>query len=141
MMLGLAGKTLIQSFESLKLEAYQDQRVIWTIGWGHTPAAEGDTCTPEQADAWFTADVSWACRAIMDLVDIALNQNQFDALVSFVFNVGRGSFAGSTLLKLLNARDIPGAAAQILEWDHTNGVVNLGLVRRRRAEQALFLTQ
>jgi lysozyme len=77
----------------------------------------------------------------MDLVDIALNQNQFDALASFVFNVGRGSFADSTLLKLLNARDIPGAAAQILEWDHTNGVVNLGLVRRRRAEQALFLTQ
>jgi lysozyme len=140
-MLGLAGKTLIQNFERLRLEAYQDPQGVWTIGWGHTPAAEGDTCTPEQADAWFATDVSWACRAIMYLVDIALTQNEFDALVSFVFNVGRGSFADSTLLKLLNARDIPGAAAQILEWDHINGVVNLGLVRRRRAEQALFLTQ
>lgn len=141
MQLGAAGKALIQSFESCKLIAYQDQRNVWTIGWGHTgpDIVEGYTCTQAQADLWFIQDTSFACRAVLSTVDVPLTQNEFDALASFTFNVGAGSEAHSTLIKLLNNGDFQGAADQFLVWNHVNGVANDGLTRRRRAERALFL--
>jgi lysozyme len=74
------------------------------------------------------------------LVDVPLSQNQFDALTSFTFNVGVGAFEGSTLLKDLNENAIAPAADQFLVWDHVNGAPNDGLLRRRTAERALFLT-
>jgi lysozyme len=139
--LGAAGKALIQSFETCRFIAYQDQRGVWTIGWGHTAGVQlGDACTQAQADLWFLADAQWACTAVMATIDVALTQNQFDALVSFTFNVGAGNEAHSTLIRLLNAGDTAGAADQFLVWNHIGGQVNAGLTRRREAERALFLS-
>jgi len=153
--LGAAGRRLIQLYEQgpdggPALKAYLCPAGVWTIGWGHTKGVkEGDTCTPEQADRWLDEDTDWAERAVNDLVEVPLNQNQFDALVSFVFNVGRGSghddphgpsgFMGSTLLRLLNMADYAGAANQFRRWDKSKGRVLNGLVLRRMDEKALFL--
>jgi lysozyme len=139
--LGAAGKALIQSFEKLALESYQDQGGVWTIGWGHTgkDVGPGQTCTPQQADAWFAADTAGVCRAINQTVTVPLRQNQFDALVAFTYNVGAGNEAHSTLLRLLNAGDYGGAADQFPVWNKVNGRVSNGLVARRAAEQRLFL--
>jgi lysozyme len=140
MQLGAKGKALIQSFEDCKLYAYQDQRGIWTIGWGHTlGVVPYQTCTTADADGWFTQDTQAACNAVNRTVDVALSQNQFDALVSFTFNVGMGSEAHSTLVKVLNQGHYDQAADQFLVWNHVNGVPNAGLTRRRAAERALFL--
>ena len=138
--LGTAGANLIKSFESLRLIAYQDQRGIWTIGWGHTAGvAEGTTCTEAQAESWFLEDTQFAVNGVNVSIDAPITQNQFDALVSFTYNVGVGAEAHSTMAKLINERDFSGAAAQFLVWDHVDGVANAGLLRRREAEQALFL--
>lgn len=141
MQLGPQGETLIKSFEALRLAAYLDQGGVPTIAWGHTgPEVKmGLTCDASSAEAWFKADTAGACKAINSLVDVAIVQTQFDALVSFVFNVGVGAFKGSTLLRLLNGGDSAGAADQFLAWNKVNGVQNAGLTRRRAAERALFL--
>lgn len=140
--LGASGESLIKSFETCRLEAYLDERGVPTIGWGHTgPDVQlGQTCTQDQADQWFFADTLWAGKAVIVSVDVALNQNQFDALVSFTFNVGVGSEAHSTLVRVLNAGNYMMAADQFLVWNHINGVVSDGLTRRRKAERALFLS-
>lgn len=139
---GSAGVALIQSFESCQLTAYQDQRGIWTIGWGHTGAevVEGLVWTQAQADAQFILDLHKTESAVMASLDVALTQNEFDALVCFTYNVGAGAEAHSTLVRLLNAGSLQAAADQFLVWDHANGVPNAGLLRRRTAERALFLT-
>jgi lysozyme len=140
MILSQTGKALIQSFESCKLYAYQDERGIWTIGWGHTTGVVPYlTCTPQDADGWFDQDTQNVINAVNNSVKVPLTQNQFDALVSFTYNVGVGSEAHSTLLQLLNAGNFQGAADQFLLWNHVNGQVDAGLTRRREAEQALFL--
>lgn len=139
MQLGPKGEALIKGFETLALVAYPDQGGIMTIGWGHTPASKGQTCTSDQAQAWFLADTGAACRAINTAVDVAITQDQFDALVSFTFNVGIGAEAHSTLIRILNGGDTAGAADQFLVWNKVNGVENAGLTRRRAAERALFL--
>lgn len=142
MQLGAAGLALIKQFEGCRLTAYQDQRGIWTIGYGHTgpEVVEGLTWTRGQADAALLSNTHTASNALLRLVDIAMTQNQFDALTSLVFNIGVGNFGSSTLLKLLNQNHVPQAADQFLVWDHVNGVPDPGLLRRRQAEQALFLT-
>ena len=143
MQLGAKGLALIQSFESLRLKAYQDQHGIWTCGWGHTgPDVNAYTvCTPEQADAWLMTDTENAVRATNHVVTAPINQNQFDALVSFTFNVGAGSEAHSTLVKLLNnGYSTSSVANQFLIWNKVAGVPNAGLSRRRAAERALFLS-
>jgi lysozyme len=142
MQLGAKGKTLIQSFETIRLKAYQDQHGIFTCGWGHTgPDVNAYTvCTMEQADAWFLTDTENAVRATNHVVTIPLTQNEFDALVSFTFNVGVGAEAHSTLIKLLNTgTNNVTVGDQFLVWNHVEGVANLGLTRRRCAERALFL--
>jgi lysozyme len=134
------GKTLIQRFEELKLQAYEDQRGVWTIGWGHTRFVfPYQTCTLQNADDWFFSDVADTEIAINKNVTVPLNQNMFDALVSFTFNVGIGAEQHSTLLQLLNEGNYSGAAAQFPRWNHINGVANVGLTRRRKAEQDLFM--
>ncbi len=140
MQLGPKGKALIQSFESLRLQAYQDQRGVWTIGWGHTGGiVPYQTCTPADADGWFTDDTQTSVNAVNRTADVALSQEQFDALVSFTFNVGQGAEAHSTLLSYVNQSNFAAAAAEFGKWDHVNGVPNAGLARRRAAERALFL--
>lgn len=141
------GLELIESFESLRLTAYWDGTYLdqaktqkrWSIGWGHTGGVkEFNTCTPEQAEVWQAEDVAEAEDSIGSLVKVPLTQNQFDALASFVFNVGSGAFENSTLLKLLNAGSYQLAAIEFPRWDHDNGQVSAGLLRRRDAEQELF---
>jgi lysozyme len=141
MQLGPKGTALIKSFEDCKLAAYQDQRGIWTLGWGHTlGVVPYQTCSQEDADIWFVQDVQTAVNAVSRTTDVPLTQEQFDALVSLTFNIGQGSEAHSTLLALVNQRNFAAAADQFLVWNHTNGVVNAGLTRRRKAERALFLS-
>lgn len=140
---GLAGISLIKSFETCKLEAYPDPRGVWTVGWGHTgpEVVQGLVWTQDQADAQLAVDLHWAEAGVTRTVDIAITQNEFDALVSFTFNVGVGSEAHSTLVRYLNAHNIFMAADQFLVWDKVNGVENAGLLRRRQAERQLFLAQ
>jgi lysozyme len=138
------GRKLIESFESCSLTAYLDQGGIPTLGWGHTLGVKmGDTCTQAQADAWLEEDLATAEGAVNRLIQAdALDQNRFDALVSFTYNLGQGSLAESTVRKRLNLEppDYSGAASSILWWNKANGETDPGLVRRRQAEMALFLT-
>lgn len=147
MKLGPKGEALIKSFEQLRLESYPDSRGRWTIGYGHTgfyspgvPVGPGQTCTPEQAEQWFQDDTGWACADVMRDVDVALSQNQFDALVSFTFNAGGAALAHSTLLRDLNEGRMQDAANEFLKWDYCAGKESEGLENRRKAERALFLT-
>lgn len=140
------GLALIKEFEGLETVAYPDpgNKVTgepWTIGYGHTRGVrKGDTCTEEQATEWLREDLGAAEGAVKHLVDVALTQPQFDALVSFVFNCGAGNFGNSTLLRLLNKWDYAGAADQFPRWNRGADGVLPGLVRRRAAERELFLT-
>jgi lysozyme len=133
---------LICGFEGCRLSAYLDQGGLVTIGVGHTgPEVHlGQTITQAEAEQLLSQDLSSAEDAVTRLVSVPLNDNQFGALVSFVFNVGAGNFASSTLLKLLNAGLVNEAAEQFVRWDHVAGVSSLGLLRRRQAEQGLFLS-
>lgn len=142
MNLSSAGEKLIESFEECRLTSYQDQRGVWTIGWGHTGpnVVQGMQCTQQQADMWLAADTAEATEAVNATVHVQVTQNAFDALVSFTYNVGAGSEAHSTLLSFLNAGNYESAADQFLVWDHVNGVPDMGLLRRRWAERTLFLT-
>lgn len=138
------GLRLKKYFESCKLVAYPDPGSAdgqpWTIGWGHTgkEVVKGLEWTQEQADAALIKDTEKFERIVDSLVKVSLNQNQFDALVCFVYNVGEGNFKTSTLLKELNAGNYLGAAAQLLRWNKNNGKTMLGLARRRLAEKYLF---
>lgn len=135
------GLALTQKFEGCVLHAYQDIVGVWTIGYGHTSGVKaGDTCTQEQATSWLEEDIQEAVKAVEKYVTTALNQNQFDALVDFTFNLGAGALEHSTLLKFLNAGDYLAAAGQFRLWNHAGGKVNAGLTARRQAEQSLFNT-
>ncbi|UGA37973.1 lysozyme [Chromobacterium haemolyticum] len=136
------GITLIQKSEGLRLKAYQDSVGVWTIGYGHTgpDVKPGMVITQAQADALLARDLERFEAGVARLVKVPLNQNQFDALVCFSFNLGLGALQGSTLLlRLLNAGDYAGAAAQFPRWNKAGGKELPGLTRRRAAEQAMFL--
>lgn len=141
MQLGPKGIALIQSFEQLRLVSYQDQHGVWTIAWGHTlGVVPYQTCTREDADAWFIQDTGIAVRAVNASLTVPVSQEEFDALVSFTYNVGIGSEAHSTLVKLLDAGNVAAAADEFPKWNHVDGVPNAGLTRRRAAERDLFLS-
>jgi len=131
---------LTEQFEGCQLTAYQDVAGVWTIGYGHTgpDVSPGLTITQTQAAQLLQQDVASAAACVNQAVTVDLNQDEFDALVDFVFNVGRGAFQGSTMLRDLNAGDFAGAAGEFDKWDHAGGKVVAGLLRRREAEQALF---
>ncbi|QNI31926.1 lysozyme [Alloacidobacterium dinghuense] len=137
------GLALTKQFEGCELTAYQDQVGVWTIGYGHTGAgvASGLTITQDQADALLLSDIAAAVTFVNQVVSVPLQQNHFDALVDFAFNLGRASLSGSTLLRLLNAGNFDGAAGQFPLWDHAGGKVVAGLLRRRQAEQTMFQGQ
>lgn len=137
------GNTLTKGFEQCRLTAYWDAfGKVWTIGWGHTgpEVVQGLTCSQPWADAMLLHDEQSAVDAVNSLVQVILTQHEFDALVDFVFNAGRGNFADSTMLKLLNAGDYAGAAQQLLLWDHSGGQVLAGLLKRRTQEMNEFNT-
>lgn len=145
--------TLIKPFEGLKLKAYQDGVGILTIGFGHTYGVKaGDVITEEQAELLLEADLTEAERQVNYYVRVPLTQNEFDAMVSLIFNVGPGvpgkrdgivwlkNGLPSTLLRVLNAHDYSGCANEFPKWSHEGTTISVGLLRRRKAEQALFLT-
>ncbi|MBB5519309.1 lysozyme [Amphiplicatus metriothermophilus] len=139
------GVALIKRFEGLELEAYQDIAGIWTIGYGHTgpDVKPGMKITEAEAEALLKRDLKPREEAVERLVKVPLNQNEFDALVSFVYNVGIEAFRKSTALRRLNKGDRIGAAEALTWWNKATvgGVLRevAGLTRRRAAERALFL--
>jgi lysozyme len=141
-MISERGLAIIREFEGLRLKAYPDPASggdPWTIGYGHTLDVEpGDTCTLEEAEQWLLDDCADAEVAILRHVKVPLSQGQLDALISFVFNLGAGNFAKSTLLRKLNAGDYVGAWQEFPRWNKAAGKVMPGLSRRRAAEAKLF---
>lgn len=134
------GLQLTKQFEGCELKAYQDQVGVWTIGYGHTgtDVKKGLTITEDQASTLLAADVAWAVTCVNKSVKVAINQNQFDALVDFVFNLGCANLGQSTLLRLLNSGQHSDAAKEFLRWNRAGGKVLAGLTRRRQAEMDLF---
>lgn len=134
-----AGLSLIKSFESLQLHAYQDVVGVWTIGYGHTEGVKaGQTITAAQADQFLLSDLSEAESAVERLITVPLNDNQFAALVSFTFNLGGGSLEISTLRKELNRGDYAAVPSQLALWVKAGGKTLPGLVKRRKAEAELW---
>lgn len=144
------GLKLIQEYEDFRAKAYLDIKGVPTIGFGTTYYQDGtkvqlgDICTRSQAEAWFMND----CKALDAFLDRnvtqkKLTQNQFDALASFIYNVGRNAFIGSTMYRLIKLGKMKEAAEEFLRWDKVtiNGkkVSSQGLLNRRKKERALFL--
>lgn len=136
------GIQAIEGYEGIRLKAYLDSVNVPTIGVGHTLGVHmGDVITKEQAEEFLRADLEDAEYAVNKYVLMPINQSQFDALVSFVFNLGSGAFKGSTLLKRLNAGLYQEAANEFLKWNQAGGKVLAGLAARRAAERAMFREQ
>lgn len=139
MNIGPAGIALIKSFEGLRLKAYQDQVGVWTIGYGSTKGVtEGMTITEAQAEALLVADLADAEHCVNSAVTVPLTQKEYDALVSWVFNLGCGTLRKSSVLRLLNDSDYDGAAQAMKLYNKAGGQVVAGLERRRTAEVNLF---
>lgn len=135
------GVDLIKAFEGRRLRAYRCSAGVWTIGYGHTGDVKpGDRISPDKAEKLLREDLRKFEDGVSIRVQVPLTQNQFDALVSFSFNVGIGALGRSTLLKKLNKKDYRGAANEFRKWNKGGGRVLAGLVRRRKAERALFLS-
>jgi lysozyme len=148
------GLQLLEQWEGFKLQVYKDSAGLPTIGVGHlitkselasgtiniagVPVKYADGLTQQQVTDLLAQDVVPAQNAVNNGVKVALNQNQFDALVSFAFNVGNGAFAGSTLLKLLNQGQYDQVPTQLLRWTRAGGQVVQGLVNRRNNEIKLW---
>lgn len=135
-------KELIKKYEGCRLEAYKCPAGIWTIGYGHTgqDVFEGKIITQQEVDKLFNKDILKFEKAVSRMVKTTINQNQFDALVSFAYNLGIGALQNSTLLKKLNNNDFTGAANEFDRWVYGNNKTKLeGLVRRRKEEKELFL--
>ena len=134
------GIELIKRHEELRLKAYQCPAGVWTIGYGSTGGVRpGDVITEAQAEVKLREDLRMAEREV-GRHKLNINQNQFDALVSFTFNVGSGNFRSSTLLNLVR-RDPndPGIERQFNRWIYAKGRVLPGLVKRRKEEANLYI--
>lgn len=142
MKLSTAGKKLIHGFEGLRLKAYKavPTEKYWTIGYGHygSDVKEGMEIDKKKAEEFFEKDIARFENAVNEYVKEEINQNMFDALVSFAYNVGVSAFANSTLLRKLNGGDYVGAANEFARWNKSSGKVLNGLVRRRTMEADLF---
>ncbi len=139
-----AGRKFIEQFEGLFLHTYNDGVGVPTIGYGHTSAAGppqvyyGMVITEAQADAFLAADLASVEADVNRLVAIAINQNQFDALVSFHFNTG--ALGRSNVLRAVNTHQLQLVPNDLMMWTHAGGHVLAGLVRRRKAEGVMFMT-
>lgn len=130
---------MIRHFEGLSLTAYKCPSGTWTIGFGHTGNVHpGDTITRTQADNLLEQDIAHI-EGYLNSLKLTIDQNQFDALTSLIFNIGQTAFSGSTLLKLIrqNPKD-PEIAVQFRRWIHCRGQVLPGLQRRREEEIKLY---
>lgn len=139
------GLNLITQFEGFSTVPYLDQNNVSTIGYGSTYYSDGtrvtmddSPVTQEQALQLLDYSCQTAVNCINRLVQIDLNQNQFDALVDFVYNVGSGNFQSSTLLKDINSNNLADIPNQFMRWNKVAGQPNNGLTRRRQAEINLW---
>jgi lysozyme len=141
------GLALIKRFEGLRLDAYRDAVGIWTIGYGHTSLAgapkvtAGLKLTEIEAHEILTRDVEVFAKGVQQAVTIELTDLQFSALVSFAFNVGLSAFKRSSVLAAVNSRDFDAVPRRLILWTKAGGRVLPGLVRRRAAEGALFVSE
>ena len=143
-----AGLAALQAYEGFSATAYVDDKagtpeVEYSIGFGHQirqgeEALLSATLDQSQGVEILAGDVAWAERAVSAAVSAPLTQAQFDALVSLCYNIGESAFRKSTLVRLLNALDYAGAAAQFDRWNKTGGAVSTALTRRRASERAMF---
>ena len=136
------GFDLIKKYEGFRAKAYMCPGGKWTIGYGHTErVSPGDVITVEQAEMYLRYDVADAEMAVLSLISAPLNQNKFDALVSFVYNVGFGNFYNSTLRRLINERctNPERIHKAFLMWKRSQGRILSGLIKRRNEEFALFI--
>ena len=139
MNLGYKGTKILKFFEGCRLTAYQDSVGVWTIGYGHTKGVyEGMTITQEEAEQMLLTELEEYEGYVEKYVTVPLTQNQFDALVVWVYNLGPTNFRNSTLLKELNSGNYTAAGKEITRWNKAGGKVLAGLVRRREAEAKLF---
>jgi lysozyme len=141
------GLDLIKSLEGFRASPYLDSAQIPTIGYGTILYPDGNRVTMDDSDITLTQgeqylafEINQKTTGVGGMVTSAVNQNQFDALVSFAYNLGLGALHGSTLLKLVNQSDFDDAANEFLKWNHAGGQVVAGLTRRRLAEKQLFST-
>ena len=133
------GIELIKEFEGRRLVAYQDSVGVWTIGYGHTKDVwEERLIIKSTADRLLAEDLAEFEKYVESYVTVELNQNQFDALVAWTFNLGPGNLKSSTLLRKLNYGDYESVPDEMKRWNKAGGEVLEGLVRRRAAEAALF---
>ena len=137
------GIDLIKKFEGLRLTAYKPvpTEIHFTIGYGHygPDVKQGQTITKQQAESMLVNDLKRYVDGVNKYVKVKLNQNQFDALVSFTYNCGVGALQTSRLLQLVNQSDFIGAANEFARWNKAGGNVLAGLTRRREEEKQLFL--
>lgn len=139
------GIELIRQFEGCHLEAYRDIAGVWTIGWGHTGSVDGAAIhkemniTQHKADILLQQDLRQAELTVKKWVSVILKQNEFDALVSFTYNLGENNFRNSTLLQKINESKRIEAAMEFVKWNIAGGKRTLGLIRRRYAEGGLYL--
>lgn len=131
--------SLIRKFEGCKLKAYRCPAGKWSIGYGSTKGVyEGQEITQDQAEIMLLQDAQEACDAVLKRVRVPLSDCELSALVSFVFNEGKGNFKKSELLKKLNEGHYDAVPFQLMRWRYCKGVELGGLVRRRRAEASLW---
>jgi len=139
MIISTAGVDLLTHFEGLRLEAYQDSVGVWTIGYGHTKGVTPSMkITESQANNLLKTELIEYQNYINGMVNISLDQCQFDALVCWVYNLGPTNLKNSTLLTLLNQGVKFQIPEQIRRWNRAGGKVLKGLVRRRTAEALMF---
>lgn len=132
----------IEQFEGCVLTAYEDQKGIWTIGFGSTGSdiKESLSWTKEQAEDRFTDDLFLLYTRISKIIDVPITDNEELALLSLSYNIGYGNFRKSRVLTKLNERNYQDAADSFLLWNRVGSQINKGLTRRRVAERKLFLT-
>ena len=139
MQISQEGIALIKKFEGCELESYKCAAGVWTIGYGSTKGVEkGNTITQKEADDLLTEEMNEYESYVNHMVETDLKQNEFDALVSWVYNLGPTNLSSSTLLQKLNNKDWNDVPNQIKRWNKAGGVVKQGLIRRREAEALLF---
>ena len=135
----LEGVSLIKKFEGCELEAYKCAAGVWTIGYGSTKnVQEGDVISQSHADHLLEVELEEYEGYINDLVTAPLNEDQFSALVAWVYNLGPNNLKSSTMLKVLNEGKYDEVPHQMQRWNKANGEILEGLVRRRKAESLLF---
>lgn len=139
------GYDLIKQFEGFRADAYLDTGGVWTIGYGTIKypngvrVKKGDRVTMDQALTYLKSDCGWVDSCLDSKVKVKISQQQFDALASFVYNVGESQFSSSTLLRKINLGDFKGAGSELDRWVYDNGKKIDGLANRRAKEKSVFL--